>query len=154
VPDLALAFLLVSCLSLGFQAAALARLAAARPRYAAERLAGRGYARTAACRVIAAAVYVTVAAVQLAGPGTLSAEALAVFTAIQGLWVGNTLLDIRIRRALARAGGAMPGRPRDQLAAIAAVTDDLDRLLDKVSASVAELKVILAGAAEGKAGEQ
>lgn len=36
--------------------------------------------------------------------------------------------------------------PRQQLARVAAVTDDLDRLLDRLFQNVAELKVILAGA--------
>jgi hypothetical protein len=47
--------------------------------------------------------------------------------------------------------------PRDQLAAIAAVTGDLDEVLDKLFANVDELKVILgraAAAAEGKTGEK
>jgi hypothetical protein len=34
--------------------------------------------------------------------------------------------------------------PRDQLASIAAVADDLDKLLDELFRNVAELKVILA----------
>lgn len=110
MPDLVLLFLLVSCLSLAFQVAALIRLTAWRPGSRAEVLAGRGYTRTAACRVAAAVAYVTVAAVQLAGTGTLSAEALAVFTAVQALWIGNSLADIRVRRALSETGrpGARP----------------------------------------------
>jgi hypothetical protein len=145
VPDLVLVFLLVSCLSLGFQLAALARLAALPTGTRAEVLAGRGYLRTVACRVAAAAAYVVVAAVQLAGTGTLSAEALIVFGAIQGLWIGNSLADIRVRRALAQAGGPVAAdAQRDQLKAIAAVTDDLAAILDKLAANVAELKVILA----------
>lgn len=153
MPDLALAFLAVSVLSLGFQAAALTRLTARRGEAPAERLAAAGYRRTVACRVAVVAVYVTIAAVQAAGDGALSAEALAVFTGIQVLWWANSLADIRVRRALATAGGAVPDKPRDQLAAIAEVTGDLDAVLDKLFANVAELKVILARAAEGK-GEQ
>lgn len=46
--------------------------------------------------------------------------------------------------------------PREQLASIAAVTSDLDELLDKLFANVAELKAVLASAgadvARGKAG--
>lgn len=37
--------------------------------------------------------------------------------------------------------------PRDQLASIAAVADDLDEVLDKLFANVAELKAVLARAA-------
>jgi hypothetical protein len=149
VPDLVLVFLLVSSLSLASQAAALARLSARRPGTRAEALAGRGYIRTVACRVLAATVYTVVAAVQLAGAGTLSAEALIVFTAVQGLWIGNSLADIRVRRALAQAGGPVPDKPRDQLKAIAAITDDLGAILDKLFGNVAELKAILARAFPG-----
>jgi hypothetical protein len=154
VPDLVLVFLLVSCASLALQAVALGRLAVLPAGTRAEVLAGRGYLRTVACRVAAAAAYVVVAAVQLAGTGTLSAEALIVFGAIQGLWIGNSLADIRVRRALAQAGGpVMPDRQRDQLKAIAAVTDDLAAMLDKLARNVAELKAILAGTGPAAGGE-
>lgn len=48
----------------------------------------------------------------------------------------------------------MPDPPRDQLASIAAVADDLDAVLDKLFASAAELKVLLARAAEDTRGQQ
>jgi hypothetical protein len=102
--NLVLLFLLVSCLSMTLQAVALARLAARRAGAAAEGMVAAGYVRTAACRVLAATVYVAVAAVQLAGDGSLTAEALIVFTAIQVLWQVNSLMDIRIRRALSEPG--------------------------------------------------
>jgi hypothetical protein len=105
MPDLVLVFLLVSCLSLMAQVLAYIRLAARRARTPTEELVGGGYLRTVACRVLAATVYVTVAAIQLAGAGTLSFEALIVFVSVQLLWMGNSLMDIRIRRALAQ------GRP-------------------------------------------
>lgn len=101
MPGLVLVFLLVSCLSWVFQVLAFARLLERRARTATEELAVSGYLRTVACRVLAATVYVVVAAVQLAGDGTLSFEALVVFTAVQTLWWVNSLLDIRIRRRLA-----------------------------------------------------
>jgi hypothetical protein len=47
----------------------------------------------------------------------------------------------------------VPDAPRDQLASIAAVADDLDAVLDKLFASAAELKALLARAA-GDTGEQ
>lgn len=100
MPDLALLFLLVSCLSLAFQVLAFARLLAQRAATPVEKLVGGGYVRTAACRVLAASVYVTVAAVQLAGAGTLTAEALVVFSCVQLLWWLNSLADISIRRRL------------------------------------------------------
>jgi hypothetical protein len=104
VDDLVFVFLLVSCLSLVAQVLAFARLAVQRARTPAEELVGNGYLRTAACRVLAATIYTVVAAIQLAGAGTLSAEALIVFTSVQAIWVTNSAMDIRIRRALSRAG--------------------------------------------------
>lgn len=105
MPDLVLVFLVVSCVSLAFQVLAFTRLAVQRAATPAEELVGGGYLRTVACRVLAAVIYVVVAAVQLAGAGTLSPEALIVFTAVQAIWQANSLMDIRIRRALGQAGG-------------------------------------------------
>lgn len=105
MPDLVLVFLLVSCLSLVFQVLAFIRLAVRRARTATEELVGGGYIRTVGCRVLAATIYTTVAGVQLAGSGTLSAEALIVFVSVQFLWVSNSLMDIRIRRRLSHDNG-------------------------------------------------
>jgi hypothetical protein len=110
VPDLALLLLLVSCASLALQAAALIRIATRHPGTDAEGLVSRGYVRTIACRVAAAVTYTAAAAVQVAGSGSLSAEALIVFACVQGLWVSNSLLDIRMRRRLAGSGGEGTGR--------------------------------------------
>jgi hypothetical protein len=107
VPDLVIVFLLVSCLSMVFQLLAFARLLGQRSRSPVEELVGGGYLRTTACRALAATVYVVVASVQLAGDGTLTAEALIVFAAIQVLWWLNSLSDIRIRRSLGK------GEPAD-----------------------------------------
>jgi hypothetical protein len=104
MPDLVLVFLLVSCLSLVSQLLALRHLAVQQARTPSEALAAGGYRRTVLCRVIAATVYVVVAAIQLSGSGTLSFEALVVFTSVQGIWITNSLLDIRIRRSLSQAG--------------------------------------------------
>lgn len=109
MPDLVVLFLIVSCLSMVSQAVAFARLAIHRARTPTEELVGAGYIRTVTCRILAATVYVVVAAVQLAGSGTLSAEALVVFTVIQILWISNSLMDIRIRRTL----GQQQGRQAD-----------------------------------------
>ena len=103
--DLVLVFLLVSCLSLVFQLLAFIRLAMRRARTPVEELVGGGYIRTVACRVLAATIYTVVAGIQLAGSGTLSAEALIVFTSVQAIWISNSLLDIRIRRSLSAPGG-------------------------------------------------
>jgi hypothetical protein len=76
-----------------------------RASYSAEKIAGNGYVRTALCRVLAASVYCTVSllailGVRVPGGGTLSPEALVVFTGIQAIWLVNSLLDIRARRQL------------------------------------------------------
>jgi hypothetical protein len=110
MPGLVLVFLLVSCVSLVFQVLAFCRLAVRRAVTPAEAIAAGGYRRTVACRILAAAVYVIVASVQLAGDGSLSGEALIVFSAIQLLWQVNSLLDVRIRRALSQAGGGRHAR--------------------------------------------
>lgn len=99
MPGIALVFLLVSCLSWVFQAAAFVRLSARRGRTAEMRKVSNGYRRTAACRVLAATAYVVVGAVQVAGDGTLSFESLTVWIAVQVLWWLNSLADIRISRS-------------------------------------------------------
>lgn len=105
---LLLMMLLVSWTSLGLQGAALLHLIKQRSSYRAEELAGRGYIRTAACRVAAACIYVTVALVQAAGrDGTLTPEALIVLTTVQGIWLVNAGLDIRVRRRLRAARGQL-----------------------------------------------
>jgi hypothetical protein len=105
MPDLVVLFLAVSCVSLMLQVLAFWRLVVQRAESATEKLVGDGYLRTVGCRVLAATVYVVVAAVQLAGAGTLTSEALVVFTVIQTLWVTNSLADITIRRKLSDHGG-------------------------------------------------
>jgi hypothetical protein len=104
MPDLVLVFLLVSCLSLVCQVLAFIRLAARRAATPVEELVGGGYLRTVGCRVLVATVYVVVAAVQFAGDGTLTAEALIVWIAAQSIWQLNSLLDVRIRRTLSQHG--------------------------------------------------
>jgi hypothetical protein len=164
VPDfnLVLAFLLVSCLSMVSQLLAFGRLAVLRARSRTEEMVSGGYARTVACRVLAATIYVVVAAVQLAGDGSLSAEALIVFSCVQVIWIANSLLDIRIRRHLQACDMSMgirnrPGTaraPTAQLAMVAQKTEDLDRILDKLFVTVAELKDILSSAGEPGAPDQ
>jgi hypothetical protein len=151
VRDLALAFLAVSCASLASQATAFARVAL-RSRGRRD-MVSAGYLRTIGCRVAAAAAYSALAAVQLAGAGTLSTEALAVFTGVQALWVTNSLLDIRIRHRLqaTRGAPAMPSDEARQLARLARITDDLDKLTDRLFANVAELRQLLAAAADERA---
>lgn len=104
---LLLLMLLVSWTSLVLQAAAMLHLRRQRASQEAERLAGHGYVRTAACRVLAACVYVTVAlldavGVQVPGAGTLGPESLVVLTVVQAIWLCNTAMDIRVRHRLAR----------------------------------------------------
>jgi hypothetical protein len=100
MPGIVLVFLFVSCLSWVFQAAAFVRLSARRGRTAEMRKVSNGYRRTAGCRVMAATAYVVVAAVQVAGDGTLTFESLTVWIGVQILWWLNALADIRIRRSL------------------------------------------------------
>lgn len=104
MPDLAVVFMVVSCLSLMLQVMAFIRLSASRAETPVEELVGGGYLRTIGCRVLAATTYAVVAGIQLAGAGTLSAEALSVFTGVQAIWLLNSLADIRIRRALSQEG--------------------------------------------------
>lgn len=97
--------LLVSVTSLVLQGAALIHLVHQKSRYQAERTVARGYVRTAACRVAAACIYVTAAVLQAAGvkipgAGALTPEALVVLTVVQGIWLANAALDIRVRRKL------------------------------------------------------
>lgn len=110
MPDLVVMFLVVSCLSMILQILAFVRLVARRASTPAEELAAGGYVRTVTCRILAATIYVVVAAVQLAGDGTLSAEALIVFALVQTLWWLNSLADIRIRGRLGRQEGPRDGR--------------------------------------------
>lgn len=102
---LLLLYLLVSWTSLVLQGAALVHLLRQRAVCRAEQVAGPGYIRTAACRVAAAAIYVTIALLQVAGariPGSggVTPEALVVLSAVQVLWLTNAALDIRVRRQL------------------------------------------------------
>jgi hypothetical protein len=110
MPALVLLLLLVSCVSWVFQVVALGRMAARQARTPLEALVGGAHLRTVACRVLATTVYVVVAAVQLAGDGTLTAEALVVFASVQALWITNTILDLRLRRTLSQAEGGRHAR--------------------------------------------
>jgi hypothetical protein len=98
----------VSCMSLLLQGAALAVLLARKPSGEADRIARGGYIRTAACRVAAAAIYVSAAAAQLAGVRVwgdgLTPEALLILAAIQTVWLANAVLDLVTRRRLREAG--------------------------------------------------
>lgn len=112
---LLLLMLLVSWTSLVLQSAALLHLRRQRSTYTAEGLAGHGYVRTAACRVLAAAIYSGVAllavlGVRIPGAGTLGPEALLVFSGAQMIWLVNSVLDIRVRRQLKKE---QPGRCPD-----------------------------------------
>lgn len=145
MPDLVLVFLTVSCISLVSQLLAFTRLIIKRAVTPVEKLVGHGYLRTIGCRIVAAVAYTAVAAVQLAGDGTLSAEALLVFACVQILWISNSLMDIRTRHDLIRTQrkGLVADSPQERLAAVAKVIDDLNEFLDKLFVKIAELKTIL-----------
>lgn len=124
---LLLLMLSVSGASLLLHSAALTHQLRQEASSAAVRWVERGYVRTAACRVVAASVYVAAAALQVAGVrfsgyGSLSTEALIIFTAVQGIWVANSIMDIRIRMRLSRA--APPPQPGPD----AAMSADMERL--------------------------
>lgn len=118
--SLLLLMLLVSWTSLLLQAAAAVHLRRQHASYRAEQLAGRGYIRTAGCRVLAAMIYVTVALLQVTGvhiPGSggLSPEALVVFCAVQLIWITNSALDIAVRRKLAAHDRDQPRKGPEDL---------------------------------------
>lgn len=97
----------VSATSLVLQSAALAHMLRQQAASTPERLAGRGYVRTAGCRVAAAGVYVTVALLQVTGvringSGGLSPESLVIFSGVQTLWLANAGMDIIVRRKLSQ----------------------------------------------------
>jgi hypothetical protein len=108
---LLLTMLAVSCASLLLQSAAFLHLRRQRASYDAERRAGHGYVRTAACRVLAACIYTAVAALAVAGEripgaGVLGPEALVVFSLVQIIWLSNSAMDIRVRQLLRRKRGS------------------------------------------------
>lgn len=100
--------MLVSAISLIIHVAVLALLWRQKVSGETERVTGKGYVRTAACRVLAATVYVTADAFQLAGArvmgGDLTPEALLIFTFVQILWTSNAVADVRTLLAMARRG--------------------------------------------------
>lgn len=100
---LSVLFLGVSGLTLTWQSVALRRLTrVALPTLpaSAARIAHRGLIRTSACRVLAAAIYVVLAAITI-GTGSLPSLTLLVFSVVQVIWMTNAALDIRLRKRLA-----------------------------------------------------
>ncbi len=99
---LAVLFVVVSAASLAVQAVALGRLFRW-PTVATARgtLVYRGLLRTSMCRVLAAFAYVIFGSVILWRRSTLPVLSLAVFTAVQLLWMANATADVKLRRRLA-----------------------------------------------------
>jgi len=96
----AVAFLVVSMASLVLYSTALIALHRHPP---AERVAYHGLTRTAGSRVLVAALYVTLGVLVLdQGDRLYTWVPLALFTAVQLVWQTNSLLDLRIKRTLAR----------------------------------------------------
>lgn len=60
----------------------------------------RGLLRTSMCRVAAAATYVIAGTTIWLNREALPVLSLAVFSAVQVLWMGNALADVRLRRRL------------------------------------------------------
>jgi hypothetical protein len=105
-----LVFMFVSCVSFTLHSTAMVKLARDRAQSPTEKIASAGYVRTVACRVAAAATYIVVASLQLAGVANLT-ETTLVFTCVQGLWLANSLGDIRARARIAAADSA--GHPEE-----------------------------------------
>lgn len=92
-------YLGVSLVSLAVQVFGLGRMADTNPRTPA--LVRRAMARTAACRVIAALLYVVLGGLAVSGQQQAAAPtALVVFTVIQVMWQANAIADVILRRAL------------------------------------------------------
>ena len=104
----ALVFLAVSLVSLSVQGVSLVRLLR---RGAVAGLAYRGLLRTSGCRAAAAASYVAFGVVALAVPALAASLALVIFTAVQVLWMSNSVLDVRLRGRLATEEGTAPPNP-------------------------------------------
>jgi hypothetical protein len=106
---LAWVFLTVSLVAVAMQSMALARLA----RGADRGPVAMGLLRTGACRVVAASAYVALAVVSLAAAGGTGALAVAVFTAVQLMWITNGFLDVRLRRRLSSPSRPSSSRPQE-----------------------------------------
>lgn len=103
--SLAWLMLIVSAASLVSQVVAIIALRHREAVHPAERTAGRGYARTVASRIGLAVMYVTIAAlavagVQVPGSGGLSPESLIVFTGVQVVWLANSCADVAALRRI------------------------------------------------------
>ena len=94
---IAVAFLVISVVSLVVQTIALTRITQGRTEWG---LAARGILRTAVCRVAASVLYVFL------GIATLlfitAVEALLVFGVVQIMWQLNAIADVQLRRRLLR----------------------------------------------------
>lgn len=64
-----------------------------------------GMMRTAACRVMASMMYVTLGVMAITSAPTTPVLALVVFMAVQLMWQLNAVADVRLRRRLAGPGG-------------------------------------------------
>jgi hypothetical protein len=104
-----LVFLFVSCISFTQHTLAVIRLTRGRAESAAEKLVNSGYVRTVACRVAAAATYIVVAALQLAGTANLT-ETTLVFTCVQVLWMANSRGDVRTSARIKRRDYRVSGQ--------------------------------------------
>lgn len=90
-------FLAVSLASLVVQAAAFIRLAGLTVEGGVARALHGGLLRTSACRVLAAAAYVSLGVAALAEAAT-AVVTLLVFVFVQVMWQVNALADVRLKR--------------------------------------------------------
>jgi hypothetical protein len=104
----AVVFLAVSCISLAVHATALVAILTTTTWGQIADLANRGLIRTAASRTAVAIAKVTLgtyAVTSLAASGPITV-ALVVFCLVEMTWLTNALLDVRLKRRIAKAAQA------------------------------------------------
>jgi hypothetical protein len=110
VDVLAVVFVAVSLISLAIQLCALrALLRWPRTRTDGQSRIHRGLLRTSVSRVAAAVAYVITGSVILASRDTLPLLSLSTFSAVQALWIGNSVADVRLRRRISDEAVASSG---------------------------------------------
>jgi hypothetical protein len=98
----AVVFLTVSCISLTIHASALIRIVMTTTRGQIADLTDHGLIRTATSRTVVAVLYVSLGAYALTSIEAAGPVALAVFCVAQLTWQANALLDVRLKRRIAK----------------------------------------------------
>lgn len=103
---IAVIFLIVSYVGFSVQLASLIRLVLHPPVYTrVNRLVHRGLVRTAGCRVAAAVLYIFIGTNALFFTVAVPVATLGTFCAVQVLWMANSLIDVHLKRTIARLNG-------------------------------------------------